>query len=51
VLWGIATPSEIVRVSFIGMIYLAIADPQSGMSITPSPPRIVIAIFVQHMFL
>lgn len=30
VLWGIATPSEIVRVSFIGTIYLAIADPKSG---------------------
>jgi hypothetical protein len=30
VLWGIATPSEIVRVSFIGRIYLAIADPKSG---------------------
>ena len=30
VLWGIATPSEIVRVSFVGVIYLAIADAKSG---------------------
>jgi hypothetical protein len=30
VLWGIAAPSEIVRVSFVGVIYLAIADPSSG---------------------
>jgi hypothetical protein len=30
VLWGFATPSEIVRVSFIGTIYLTIADPKSG---------------------
>lgn len=39
-LWGVATPSEIVRVSFIGRIYLAIADPKSG-EFHQSPVRLM----------